>query len=88
MTPAAVNEREAAAFLGLSIFTLRKWRQARRGPRFVKMPGAERHGHGSAGRVLYRTADLSAFLEELTVPTSNEMPERPPAPRVLVGGRG
>lgn len=88
MTPAAVNEREASIYLGVSVHTLRKWRRARRGPRFVKLPGAERRGHGPAGRVLYRELDLAAFLEEATVPTWNPMPERPAAPRALVGGRG
>ena len=85
---AVLNEREAAELVGLSVFTLRKWRQARRGPRFVKLPGAKRRGHGSAGRVLYREGDLLAFLEEATVPTWNPMPEKPATPRVLVGGRG
>jgi hypothetical protein len=71
-----LDERQASAFLGLSVHTLRKWRQLRRGPRFVKLPGAERRGRGAAGRVLYREPDLLAYLEEMTVPTENPMPER------------
>jgi len=73
-----LDERQASAFLGLSVHTLRKWRRFRRGPRFVKIPGGERRGHGNAGRVLYRESDLLAYLEALTVPT-----EEPPMPATV-----
>jgi hypothetical protein len=58
-----LDEKVAAERLGVSVHTLRKWRHARRGPRFVKLPGAERSGRGREGAVRYRTADLEAFLE-------------------------
>jgi hypothetical protein len=69
-----LDEREAAQYLGVSVHALRKWRPARRGPRFVKLRGKERAGRGNAGRILYREEDLRAFLDEMTVPTENPMP--------------
>ncbi len=71
----AFREGDAAEYLGVSVFTLRKWRCANRGPRYVKFAGAERKGRGTAGRVLYREGDLVAFLEQCTVQT-----EAPPMP--------
>ncbi len=69
-----LDERAAAGRLGVSVHTLRKWRHAGRGPRFVKMPGAQRRGRGRAGLVRYRVEDLEAFLAECLVPTENPMP--------------
>jgi hypothetical protein len=46
-----LNEREAAQILGLNVKTLRRWRWAGKGPRFLKM--------GSAVR--YERADLEAY---------------------------
>ncbi len=74
-----LDEKAAAGRLGVSVHTLRKWRRFRRGPRFVKIPGALRPGRGRAGRVLYREEDLRAFLDELTVPTDNPMPQVAPS---------
>ena len=51
--PALINETEASRVLGLSVKTLRRWRWAGRGLRFVKI--------GSAVR--YDPADLDAFIE-------------------------
>lgn len=65
----ALREHEAALYLGVSVFTLRKWRAGNRGPKYVKFAGAERKGRGTAGRVLYRGRDLEAYLEECTVQT-------------------
>ena len=64
-----VNEYEAATWLGRSVFTLRKWRSQGKGPRYLKMRGAERPGRGRAGTVLYRLADLQAFTKGLEVET-------------------
>ncbi len=51
--PALVNEAEAAHKLRLSVKTLRRWRWAGKGPRFLKLGAAVR----------YDSADLSAFIE-------------------------
>ncbi len=52
--PTLLNETEAAAILGLSVKTLRRWRWASgKGLRFIKI--------GSAVR--YDPADLVAFIE-------------------------
>lgn len=53
VTPALVNEHEAARLLGLSVKTLRRWRWAGRGPRFLKLGAAVR----------YDPADLAAYIE-------------------------
>ena len=52
-TLALVNETEAARILGLSVKTLRRWRWAGRGPRFLKLGAAVR----------YDPADLAAYIE-------------------------
>ncbi len=51
--PAVVHEAEAAHLLGLSVKTLRRWRWAGKGPRFLKLGAAVR----------YDPADLTAFIE-------------------------
>ena len=51
--PLAIREAEAARLLGVSIGLLRKWRQHGGGPKFAKLNSA----------VIYRVADLTAFLE-------------------------
>ncbi len=51
--PAVVHEAEAAHMLGLSVKTLRRWRWAGMGPRFLKLGAAVR----------YDPADLTAFIE-------------------------
>ena len=51
--PALVNEAEAAHMLSLSVKTLRRWRWAGKGPRFLKLGAAVR----------YDPADLTAFIE-------------------------
>lgn len=54
-TAPLLDERELAARLGLSLSTLRNWRAARRGPRFIKL-----------GRraVRYRAADVERFIAD------------------------
>ena len=51
--PALVNEAEAALMRSLSVKTLRRWRWAGKGPRFLKLGAAVR----------YDAADLTAFIE-------------------------
>jgi hypothetical protein len=71
----AVPELVAASMLNVSVHTLRRWRALRKGPNFIKYPGAKRRGRGSAGRVAYRVGDVLAFQAEMTVPTENPSPE-------------
>jgi len=47
-----LSEREAAEFLRLAIPTLRNWRCAKRGPRFLKLGRAVR----------YRESDIAEFM--------------------------
>lgn len=51
--PTLVNEAGAAHVLSLSVKTLRRWRWAGKGPRFIKIGAAVR----------YDPADLIAFIE-------------------------
>lgn len=48
-----LNEKEAAARLGVAVRTMQEWRRNGRGPRFFKMGRAVR----------YCEADLVAFIE-------------------------
>ncbi len=48
------NEKDAAAILCVKVPTLRRWRWAGRGPRFLKIGGAVR----------YDPADLEAFISD------------------------
>lgn len=50
-TPLALNEYELAARWGLSVKTLRRWRQEQLGPIFCKL----------GARVTYLIADIEAF---------------------------
>lgn len=52
-----LTTNEAAAFLRTSPRTLIRWRNARRGPRWVK-PG---------GKILYRRSDLEKWLDDQSV---------------------
>ncbi len=52
-TDRLLTETEAASLLNLSIKTLRRWRWAGRGPRFLKLGAAVR----------YDPADLAAYIE-------------------------
>jgi hypothetical protein len=57
-----LNEREAAAALGVSVKLLRRWRMLNKGPRFVKLSG--RIG-STGGRIAYPARDLYCSLESL-----------------------
>ncbi len=52
--PRLLKEREAASILSVEIATLRRWRWAGKGPRFLKIGGAVR----------YDPADLVAFIDK------------------------
>lgn len=49
-----VDEREAAAILGVAVTTMRNWRWKEEGPRFRKL---------GTRLVRYHRADLQAFIE-------------------------
>jgi excisionase family DNA binding protein len=50
----AINERQAAKYLGVSAGTLRLWRSEGRSPRFFR-----------AGKLIrFRVCDLNAWIEE------------------------
>jgi len=71
-----INEHETAARLGLAVATLRRWRWARRGPRWVRIGAAVR----------YAPSDLLAFVEagrQETSPDSarNQTDPTPQRPR-------
>lgn len=51
-----LSEIDVAERFGLSVHTLRKWRWAGRGPRFLKVGGRA---------VRYREEDLTAFLADV-----------------------
>ena len=53
-----LSEREASRFLDLTPSALRKWRQLRKGPAFVRL---------SSRCVKYRVADLEKFLSDRIV---------------------
>ena len=55
-TPAYVDRPTAAATLGVSEITLRRWFSENRGPRVTKM------GSARASRVRYAVADLHEFM--------------------------
>jgi predicted DNA-binding transcriptional regulator AlpA len=61
--PPLLKVADAAAYLGLQVSTLHKWRNTGRGPRFIKMGGAIR----------YRLADLDAFICASTVASTAEV---------------
>jgi len=54
-----MTEREAAEYLGLSVYTLQQWRFRGQKPDYLKLGKAVR----------YREADLVAFIESCRVST-------------------
>ncbi|MFE7315639.1 helix-turn-helix domain-containing protein [Streptomyces sp. NPDC057555] len=77
-----MNTKQAAAYLGVAIPTLRTWRHRRRGPKSFRMEG----------HVVYRRAALDAFLDACEAADSRSNPELDPlnqaraaARRVVVG---
>lgn len=68
MDNTCLNERGAAAFLGLSRQTLANWRHCRKGPKYSK-PGGY--------RVIYRLRDLEEFLTKHQVDPEVRDGDRP-----------
>lgn len=60
ITRSVMTTCDAAAYLGKKPQTLRKWRVAGGGPRYIRM------GSGPLARVGYRLADLEAWLAART----------------------
>ncbi len=66
--PKLLKEAKAAAILDVEVATLRRWRWAGKGPRFVKIGAAVRYDPG----------DLTAFIEAgRRNSTSDPGPEAP-----------
>lgn len=61
VTPKVLHTPEAAVYLGLAPKTLENWRVAKTGPRYARL--------GSVGRprIVYRIADLDAWLDEQVI---------------------
>lgn len=55
--PDLLNTQELAALLRLNAHTIQNWRYLDIGPRFLKL------GKGKRGKVLYRRADVQAWLD-------------------------
>ncbi len=55
--PNTQRPNEAAEYLGVPVETLAQWRYRRQGPAYVKL----------GRRVVYRTADLDAWMDANTV---------------------
>jgi Helix-turn-helix domain len=65
ITPAAsplLKEAEAAEWIRVEVATLRRWRWAKRGPRYLKIGAAVR----------YDPLDLAEFLQSGRISTSNQ----------------
>lgn len=61
VAPAALTPREAGRYIGgVAEQTLANWRHLGTGPRFVRLGKV-------GGRVVYRVADLDAWLDAQTV---------------------
>lgn len=54
--PAVWNEKQAAAYLGMTVSTMRYWRSRGRGPRYIKFPGAQ--------TIRYLQSELDHFLND------------------------
>lgn len=66
LTVPLLRERDAADYIGVSDYTLQKWRWRSIGPRFVRIGGA----HGRAIR--YRKSDLDAYIAQNVVTTLDQ----------------
>jgi predicted DNA-binding transcriptional regulator AlpA len=61
-----LNERQAAAFLGIAVDTIRHWRLKKRGPVCIRLGGAIR----------YRMADLMAYIDSCPTGPASRGPRR------------
>ncbi len=62
MEPKYINTDEAARLYGIPKKTLENWRSQKRGPRY----------HKSGKRVVYRVADLEAFMAGHSIATIDQ----------------
>ena len=62
--PEPMTRKQAAAFLGLSTYTLARWAMQGKGPRYSRTGDIR-------GRALYRSSDLIAWLESRSVDPSH-----------------
>ena len=53
MTEQLLNEQDVAELLKMSVHTLRQWRSANRGPRYIKL----------GSNVRYRPTDITTWIE-------------------------
>ena len=60
-----LSPREVASRYPISVSTLGRWRRRGRGPRFIRL------GVGPRARLMYREADVEAFLEQCEQQTSD-----------------
>lgn len=65
-----LTSNEAAAVLRISPRTLERMRVDGSGPRFIKV------GAGKRSRVLYREAELVAWVDKLSFGSTSEYPSR------------
>ncbi len=65
LPPVYLNERVAAAYLGISIRTIQRWRIAGDGPAY--------HQFGPR-RILYRQSDLDAWAATRRISSTSEAP--------------
>lgn len=69
--PAVLTTRQAAAYLGVAIPTLRTWRHRRRGPKSFRMEG----------RIVYRRTELDAYVDACEAADSRSNPDLNPLNR-------
>ena len=62
-TVGLLNERQAAAFLGLTVRTLQSWRWSGKGPRYIRI---------SARAVRYDPLDLRSYCDARKVSSTSE----------------
>jgi hypothetical protein len=76
--PAVYSTREAAAYLGVAVATMRTWRHRRRGPKSFRMEG----------RIVYRQSALDEYIDACESADSRSNPELDPlnrAPELKAG---
>lgn len=72
LPPAVLSTKQAAAYLGLAVPTLRTWRHRRIGPASFRM----------GGHVVYRLRELDSYLDACEAADSRSNPELNPLNRV------
>lgn len=60
-----MTQEETARYLGKSIFTLRRWRNEGKGPKYVRL------GRAHSNTVFYTLSDLDDFIRQHTVASSD-----------------